>query len=351
MYQKKVKKNNEKKILYYLYKNEKEFSINDICKILNLTFPTVKNILDNLLYKNIIKETLKSEIKLGRKAKYFKLNNDFIYGIGVKLSLEDIQIVLINEIGEIKKEFYIKKNFDIINILSDLKVYLEKFLLNIELEIKNKISGIGIGIPGVVMLKENIIEINTNNFLNFNDLKKLEKDLSLKIIIENNCNLSAIGEKFLNKKNEIEDFISLNLDKTISMSLFKENIETGSFTVFSPKIEHMVIDINGAPCICGENGCLGVLLNFKKFNINNIDIFIRYLAIGIKNIIFLYNPEKIIISGFLCAYENEIKEKLLKKIYEKNIFFKGKETILFSDLKNKSIILGSGILPIIDNLF
>lgn len=354
MYQKKVKENNENRLLYYLYKNQNEFTILEISKVLNMSFPTVKKILDTLLKNKIIKETLITDSKLGRKAKHFIINKDFIYGIGVRLLREELEIILINESGEIKKEFFIKEKFTSTNITQMLRKYLNKFLAKIDIDSRGKISGIGIGIPGLVMLEKDSIEIDTGLFLTFKEIKEMEEEFKLKIIIENNCNISALGEKFLNKGKEIKNFISLNISEKISMSIFKEDIDKGSFSVFSPRIEHMSIDINGKKCECGRKGCLGLYINKRNFNLLNQELlneYLNYFSEGIKNIIFLYNPEKIIISGFLCNYIEIIKEKLLKKIYKNNIFFNGKETIQFSYLKDESIILGSGILPIIDRLF
>ena len=50
-------------------------------------------------------------------------------------------------------------------------------------------------------------------------------------------------------------------------------------------------------------------------------------------------------------YKNNFKNELLEKIYNNNIFFKGKETIEFSNLEEKGIYLGAAMLPIIDELF
>lgn len=354
MYQKKVKKNNENKLLYHLYKDPVEFTTVDIGETLQMSFPTVKSIINNLLKKGIIKESLKIDIKLGRRAKHYQLNRDFIYGIGVRLSSTSMEIVLINELGEIKKEFFIKDSFNSENIFESFEKYMGKFLLNLEDEVKKNISGIGVGIPGVVIKEMETIEVDKNLVFKFKDIERLEKIFDLKILIENNANVSAFGEKFLTKRKGIDNFISLNIGERVSMSLFKENMDTGSFSVFAPRIEHMTVNINGEKCFCGENGCLGMYIKKDKFKIDEIESFekyLDYLSAGIKNIIFLYNPEKIIISGFLCEFEKEIKEKLLKKIYKNNIFFKGRETILFSNLKDETIILGSGILPIVDKLF
>jgi predicted NBD/HSP70 family sugar kinase len=141
----------------------------------------------------------------------------------------------------------------------------------------------------------------------------------------------------------------------------------------------MNINPDGNLCECGSKGCLGsyisdkaLILEFKKFfpEINDFDEifsekyletnfgkllinnYIKHLAIGIRNLLFFSNPEKLIITGKICKYKNIIKPELLKAIYTPNhIFYRGEDTILFSKFNEQTGILGAAIFPIVDSLF
>ena len=124
------------------------------------------------------------------------------------------------------------------------------------------------------------------------------------------------------------------------MSTFTEEDDYGNFSFKASRVNHMSINFQGVLCDCGNRGCWGkyaseiaLLDRFKKIDTsitrvkdifkndylideeyhNFFDEYIEYLSIGIKNIIFLYNPEKIIISGKLSKYKNYFKKELVNK--------------------------------------
>lgn len=378
MYQKKIREDNEKKVFHYIYQKQENFSIVDISNNLNISFPTIKTILNKFLEKKYIKEEIKIGSGTGRKAQYYSLNKNFVYSIGISIHFKKIKVILGNERGEILKELTIKDYFFKDNLIEKVDEILEDFLLEIKKEIKQKIIGIGISIPGIVDKKTNTIEITSLLRIPLNKVYDLSKKYNKKILIDNEGNMCAISEKFLGIGKDFSRFIILNIEDTLNMSTFLEENEYGNFSFKASRVNHMSINFQGIKCDCGNRGCWGkyisesvLLENFQKINPNilklkdifknnfldnknNFDIFDNYLehlAIGIKNIIFLYNPEKIIISGNLSLYKDKFKNNLLNKIYHKNIFFKGKETIEFSNLGEKSVYLGAIMLPIIDELF
>ncbi|MGL5903581.1 MAG: ROK family protein [Cetobacterium sp.] len=378
MYQKKIKESNEKKVFHYIYQKKDKFSIADISNDLNISFPTVKIIIDRFLKENIIKENLKIGLGVGRKAQYYSLENNFIYGIGISISSKELKIVLGNERGELIKEVIIKENFFLANLIEKIDEILEEFLSSIDSKVKNKISGIGISIPGIVNEENNIIELTPKLHLSLLDLKNISIKYNKKILIDNEANLCALSEKFLGIAKDFSNFIVINISENLNMSKFLEEEEFGKFSFTAARVNHMNIKFDGLLCECGNRGCWGKYasessliqrFNDNLFKINKLsDIFdldnmksnsrqnilenyVNYLAIGIKNIIFLYNPEKIIISGNLSNYKKYFSELLINNIYEKNIFFKGEDTIEFSLFKGKGVSLGAVMLPIIDKLF
>ncbi|MBF0991648.1 MAG: ROK family protein, partial [Fusobacterium sp.] len=82
-----------------------------------------------------------------------------------------------------------------------------------------------------------------------------------------------------------------------------------------------------------------------------LDEYLNYMGIILKNLLFTYNPKKLIICGELSQYGNYLLDDILNIVYEKNhIFYRGKETIIFSDFKGSSSIIGAALFPIVDNL-
>ena len=82
-----------------------------------------------------------------------------------------------------------------------------------------------------------------------------------------------------------------------------------------------------------------------------LDEYLNYMGIILKNLLFTYNPKKLIICGELSQYGNYLLDDILNIVYEKNhIFYRGRETISFSNFKGSSSIIGAALFPIVDNL-
>ena len=91
MYQKEIKQGNENIIFHSIYFTEDSFSIPDLTKITNMTFPTVKRVVNEFLEKDIIVEWTLSTGGVGRRAVKYKYNPDFCYSIGVSINEEKIK--------------------------------------------------------------------------------------------------------------------------------------------------------------------------------------------------------------------------------------------------------------------
>lgn len=378
MYQKKIKESNEKKIFNYIYKKEEDLNAVDISNTLNISFPTVKNVLEKYLKDNIINKSLKIGGKSGRKAQNYSLNKNFCYSIGVVINMKKIHIILTNEKGINIKETCIKETFNIDTLTLRLFEELEEFIGSISKEIIPKIIGIGISIPGVLDTINKKIEIGIRLKLDFSIIESIEEKFKMKVFIENESNLVAIVEKFMGIGEKCEDFIVLTIQETIGIGIFNQENYYEGFHFKAGRVAHMTIDMNGEKCECGDSGCWGkyisddiLLQKFKnKFPLIKkyddiflseyleskqgneiIENYIKYLARGIKNLIFFSNPEKLIISGKICKHNHIIKDKLLNCIYNDNIFLRGKETIQFSEFEQCPNSIGAAMLPIVDTLF
>lgn len=378
MYQKIIKENNKNKIFQYLFKTQKNFVVNDIALALNMSFPTVKRVIDILLKKNIIFQNDKIGDGVGRKAREYSFNPDFCFSIGIKITSTSLKFILINGCCEILQEkdyLYKEENCDIISFLKDS---IEDFFNNLNPEILNKLIGIGIATKGIVNKEGDFVEFSNTRTFSLKALNPIKEKLNIPILIENESNLSVIAESIIGDGQNLTHFVALTLDNSISCSTFQKE-QQDSFSFKAGRIHHMNIIPDGNLCECGSRGCLGayisdsaLLFEFKKFfpEIQNfddifqekylntkfgtliIDNYIKHLAIGIKNLLFFSNPEKLIITGEICKYKKLIYKKLLENIYTPNhIFYRGKDTILFSKFEEKSNILGAAIFPIVDSLF
>lgn len=143
---------------------------------------------------------------------------------------------------------------------------------------------------------------------------------------------------------------------------------------------HIVIQKDGLPCNCGRLGCwekyasmqafknnlrkvLGVdekvrgkdLLNIlknidqrdKKFNEIEkvVSEYIEYLALGISNLVNIFEPEVVGIGGSFVYFQDILLDRLKKEFECKNILFNPRENINIeiAILQNDAGIIGAVI--------
>jgi glucokinase len=116
------------------------------------------------------------------------------------------------------------------------------------------IAGIGIGVAGLIDRKTGEI-IKSPNMASADGLpirELFEKEFSLPVVIENDANAYAYGEKWIGAGKHINSFVVL----TLGTGLGGGHVYNGELYEGPFEIGHIIIEPNGRFCPCGSHGCL-----------------------------------------------------------------------------------------------
>lgn len=298
--------------------------------------------------------------------------------IGVDIGGTHIRIALINLENEILfkiKELTANNPLNVINQL--LGTVYEPY--------KNDVLGIGIAVAGIidresgtVIKSPNIPILNSVNLIS-----EISTKHKLPVLIENDANAAAYGEKVAGEGKIYKNFVMLTLGTGIGGGVVINN----SLMPIAAELGHMTITSNGHKCSCGNVGCLEahasataiveyaisrikngeqtILTNLHKgnyFKITSEDIYTsalegdvlsrealreagKNLGIGLANTINIFSPEAIILTGGLIGSWNiyvehairEASRRTLKELFEKT-------RILPSTLGGDAGIIGAASL-------
>ncbi len=123
-----------------------------------------------------------------------------------------------------------------------------------DLKDKSDLVGIGIGVAGLIDRKNSKV-LQSPNIASINNvpLKDVfEKEFSLPVVIENDANIYAYGEKWVGAGKDLNNFIVLTLGTGLGGGL----IYKGELYEGPVEIGHMTIVPSGRYCTCGSSGCL-----------------------------------------------------------------------------------------------
>ncbi|HZO85246.1 MAG TPA: ROK family protein, partial [Verrucomicrobiae bacterium] len=132
-----------------------------------------------------------------------------------------------------------------------------------------QVKGIGIGAPGAVDAEKGKVIFAPN--LAWKDIplkKELERLLDRPVFVENDCNLSMLGVYEMELDSKPRHAVGIFLGTGIGGGIvFNGEFYTGANHT-AGEIGHMVLQVDGPRCGCGNNGCFEALASrtaiFKK---------------------------------------------------------------------------------------
>src|SRR4030066_1686972 len=323
---------------------------------LKISPSAVSRTIDKLMVERYVIETEKMKTKGGKRPMLIKIKQDKGYVMGIDLGKEKLKLVLANLSGEvidIYRGFKILNDTNIVDkIIDEIRKTLIKHQQYYGME-KNEFKAVCVGIPADIDMESGKI-ISAPLYkkwknLNFKDI--LRSEFSIPVYIENDVNLSAMGEKHYGKGIDFKDFIFIEISNGIGAGIITNNqLFRGSFGS-AGEIGFTIISI--------EN------LGFKVKNKGFLEKFASVESIKQKAIREIRNGRKTIITGIVKNDIEKIEpymvceaagngDDLANDIITEMVNFLSIVIINLILIQNPQIVvLGGDIcnLPLVDKLF
>lgn len=123
---------------------------------------------------------------------------------------------------------------------------------------EHNLRGVGIGLPGFILIETGII-LGSNNMPEFDNYPvrdEIEKRLGAKVILENDANAAALGEKWMGAGREVDDLVLLTLGTGIGGGIIVNGRVLHGHQGMAGELGHLTVVPNGNPCGCGNRGCV-----------------------------------------------------------------------------------------------
>jgi predicted NBD/HSP70 family sugar kinase len=202
-----------------------------------------------------------------------------------------------------------------------------------------ELSAVGIGVPGFVDSAEGLVLWSSVLAERSVPLASLATDrLGLPVSIDNDANLVALAELWFGAGRSLPDFAVVTIEHGVGMGFVMNHRIYRGAQRLGMELGHTKVQLDGALCRCGQRGCLeayvadyalareattalnwghkesqpiNVLLeslydHAKAGNATAKSIFRRagrYLAVGLSNVVTLFDPSLIILSGERMRYD------------------------------------------------
>lgn len=179
------------------------------------------------------------------------------YTIGVDLGGTNLRAAAIHRTGKVlqKIEGATQLSAGRDAVVSDIVASIVKLRVALGVE---HLAGIGIGIPGFIIMEKGLVTDSPNlpGFQNFAIRDEIERLLQSPVLLENDANAAALGEKWLGAGRDVQDLVLLTLGTGIGGGIICNGKVLHGFVGMAGELGHITVVPGGNPCGCGNNGCL-----------------------------------------------------------------------------------------------
>lgn len=250
------------------------------------------------------------------------------------------------------------------------------------------VAGVGVGSPGTCNQENGVVEYANNlGFENLPLCAMLKEHLGVNVFIENDANAAALGEFCAGAAKEVNSCVCITLGTGVGGGVIIDGKVFSGANFAGTELGHTVINVGGEPCSCGRKGCweayasatalvrqtrrameadkdskmweiAGSLDNVDgrtafdamragdKSGTAVVDQYIYYIAVGLIDMINIFQPEILCIGGGICK-EGETLLAPLRKYIEAERYSKhsAKQTRLcVAELGNDAGVIGAACL-------
>lgn len=371
----------KKNIIGDLYRME-ELSKPEICRLTNMTTPTISRIIDELIEEGWVVDQGQGPSIGGKRPHIFSLNPDAAYIMGVDIGRELLKIAIFNLrkeiIGSIQVFPSLLETQNNENILEDLQKRIDEALKNLSVP-KSKIKVAGFSLPGLIDSDGN--SFTYLSFENTTIKKVLEKMLEVPVFIDNDSIIMAMAEHAFGTAQGASHALCVNINECIGLGMILNSRPYTGYKGMAGEFGHIRISGPEVLCYCGKAGCLETIASGRAIvkvaqaaiakgqattispsangeitftdiihAANHDDIFAigllqkagEKIGEALASLIHLFNPELIVIGGEITGANELIISSVRQSIDKYAITrLKNQCEIKTSALTDKSCILGT----------
>ena len=180
------------------------------------------------------------------------------FSIGVDLGGTNLRIAAVDGEGKLLEKMTLGaevargRDFIITEMCKAIESLREKY------HSAGQLLGIGIGVPGFIDMATGMVMQSPNlpDWKSFPVRDQIEHRLKTTVILENDANSAAMGEKWLGAGRQFENMAMYTLGTGVGGGLVFNGRLWHGMTGMAGELGHFTVYADGHPCGCGSRGCL-----------------------------------------------------------------------------------------------
>ena len=303
----------------------------EIARQTGLSPATVTSISAKLISQDLVLEKSAGDSSGGRPPILLVINPRGGYVVGIKLT----ETHAICALTDLEAQILAKSSMELSGhdpeqVVEDLARMILAFIREQKIT-RKQLLGVGIGLAGIIDAENGILRQSPiYGWDNVPLRDMLQSKLRLPVYIENDVNTLTLTERWFGHGQGVDNFLTVTVGRGVGLGIVANGQFYRGQNGGAGEFGHMTMDPDGPVCACGKRGCLeayvgdpGLVRTAQEVaaqgklpaSVQTVDDLLalaqagepgaiqilaeagRILGWGIANLINLFNPKKIIISG------------------------------------------------------
>jgi predicted NBD/HSP70 family sugar kinase len=303
----------------------------EVAQRTGLSAATVTGITADLIAEGLIFEKAQGDSRKGRPPILLALNPRGGYVIGLKLT----EGLVIGALTDLEATVLAKRQVELAgHRVEDAVEAMAEAVRGLVADgriRRGQLLGVGVGLAGTVDAERGLLRQSPH--FGWRDVPlgdMLQRRVRVPVWIDNDVNTLTLTEKWFGEGQGVDDFLTVTVGRGVGMGIVVNGQVYRGMVGGAGEFGHTVVDPEGPPCDCGKRGCLetfvadpallrlgaeaaargeipppieradDLIAQAKAGNPAARAIFAHageILGRGIANLVNLFNPQRIIISG------------------------------------------------------
>jgi predicted NBD/HSP70 family sugar kinase len=235
---------------------DKAMSCAELSELFDKSIPSIAKAINELIKEGFVVEQGYAPSSGGRRPLMYAINANAMFIIAVAMDQLSARIQLVDlhnnpvaDMAAVELKLYNNENA-LPELITRLNDYVDKSGIP-----KNKIAGIGIGMPGFI----NAIEGINYTYLDAGGVSLSEyitKATAINTYIDNDSSLIALAEQKFGIARSQQEVMVINLGWGIGLGMIIDGKIFRGYNGFAGELSHIPLSEDGALCTCGKRGCL-----------------------------------------------------------------------------------------------
>ena len=361
----------EQKSIFSIIQKKGPITKSDLLTLTGMKLTTLNRLMQPIEESTLIVENGIGESSGGRKPTLYNVNPKHFYLLGIDISRTYTQVILTNLKLDIiyEEQFEMNESFTPEKAVQKISDIFHTSLDSTKIGVEN-VLGVGLGTVGPLDRSKGIM-INPYHFAsdgwsNVPIRDMLFKELGLPVFIDNGANTAVLSEFLFGDGKSFRNIAYFNCGIGIRTGAISSGTIIRTINDAEDAFGHMVIDVDGESCYCGNYGCVecyssihSIVSNFisakkkgRTTSVNKPMDEINYMDIlnaadssddlakeiitaaavafgtGLINYISLLNPGLVILSGPIISH-SDLFYRVSTETVTKKIYLKGKNKVIF----------------------